>query len=568
MTTLREHIDRLDLGSWAALTKRTAQAAVEAAEANGRQAPAQLAAVAAMSESELIDNYRNSARQQTRRPLTLRQRLTDANHQHRLARQAADKATQDAHDAKSDATAARAEAQAATAGAEEAREATRTAREELARKALQRTIQSRADQQLLEELRAQLAKAEADTTAAYANAAESVKVAEAAKEREVAALDKFAKQGSQLAGDQRRVQAALDEAQSTIESLRGELERARAESAAQIAAVTERAAAAEQRAEERSAERTADRQEAEREIGRLRAEIDRIRSDAQTEIATANQRAMDASNEAHARMAERSRDRSDAQQAMGALQSHLTRARQSASEEIIQAQEQAALAIAAAGQNMDATIEQARADARRQVSDAHQQVEKAHQLLADTRQQLEAAEQARRRAEAATDDLRADTEANFLAAGLGLVIPVPSAEIRLAAHRIEHALTVLHQVDFTVAVRMSEQLAGERPIDVGGVRDLIRAAQTQLTALTRELQGLPSKLRNHDDQAAEAGQYAHAAGAACRAMLLRIAASAEKLREHGHIGEALDAVIDMLYRPEVQQFVPEWRTDPSLPTQP
>ena len=136
----------------------------------------------------------------------------------------------------------------------------------MARKELQRTVESREAQQELENLRNDLAKAQADVTAAYANAAEAAKVAEAAKEREVAALDKFAQQGAQLAGEQREVQTALDKSRSEVEELRAELDRVRADAGTQIAAAVEKATAAEQRAEERIAERAADRQESEAEL--------------------------------------------------------------------------------------------------------------------------------------------------------------------------------------------------------------------------------------------------------------------------------------------------------------
>jgi colicin import membrane protein len=567
VTTLREHIDRLDLQTWAALTRRTAQAAVQAAQQAGRPAPAHLAKVAAMSEAELIDNYRTNAGQGTRRLPTLRQRLNEANYQRQVARQAKARAVQDKEDAISDARAARVEAASAAAAAEEARETARTARDELARKELERTVQSRTHQQQLEDLRTQLAKAEADTTAAHANAAESAKVAEAAREREAAALDKFAKQAAQLAGEQRQVQTALDEALSTIGSLRTQLERERAESATQLAAVTERANAAEQRAQERLAERTADREEAEREMGRLRAEIERTRSDAEAEIASAKQRALDANNEAHTRMTERAADRTAAAETIGRLQSHLAEARNTASEQVTEAREQAALAIAAAGQNMDARIEKVRAEARREVSDANAQVATAHELLADTRRQLEAAEGARQHAEAAAAALRADPETRKQAADQGLTVPVPSAEIRPAALRIEHALAVLHQVDYMIAVRMAAHLPGERPGDIGDLRDVARAAQTELGELSQELRELPARLINQEDRAAAATHYAHAARAACRGILLRIAANAEDLQEHGRANEALAPVIEMLYRPEVHDFVPEWRTTQPSPTQ-
>jgi SWI/SNF-related matrix-associated actin-dependent regulator 1 of chromatin subfamily A len=561
VTTLRDHIDRLDLRAWASLTKRTAQSVVEAAERTGQSPPAQLAAVAKMSESELIDNYRTNSRQHTRRAPTVRQRLTEANHQRELARQATASAVQDRTDAKAEAKAACAEAEAAAAAADEAREIARTAREEVARKELQRTVESRATQQELEKLRADLAKAQADVTAAYANAAEAAKVADAAKEREVAALDKFAKQGAQLAGDQREVQTALDKSRSEVQELRAELERVRADAATQIAAAVQKATAAEQRAEERIAERAADRQESEAEVNRLRGEVGRVRSDAEAELAAANERASAAKNEAHQRMTERAADRTAAEQKLSELEGHLVRARANASDEIIQAREQAALAIAVAGQNMDATIERARADARRQVVDAHEQVAKAHQLLGDTRQQLSEAVEARRRAEAAADELRADAKIKERALGQSLAIPIASTEIRPAARHIENALTVLHQIDYIVEVSLAEGAEADRPVDPDTVRNLARMAQLQLAGLTQEFASLPARFANHDAQAAAATHYVQAAAGACRAILLRIAATAELLQNQDRETEALAAVIDMLYEPEVQQLVPEWIID-------
>ena len=57
------------------------------------------------------------------------------------------------------------------------------------------------------------------------------------------------------------------------------------------------------------------------------------------------------------------------------------RARSNASDEIIQAREQAALAIAVAGQNMDATIERARAEAADKWVRLTSRLPGAHQLL-------------------------------------------------------------------------------------------------------------------------------------------------------------------------------------------
>jgi hypothetical protein len=249
------------------------------------------------------------------------------------------------------------------------------------------------------------------------------------------------------------------------------------------------------------------------------------------------------------------------------LQGKVARARANASEEVIQAREQAALAIAVAGQNMDATIERARADARRQVGEAHEQVAKAHQLLGDTRQQLTEAVQARRRAEAAADELRAEAEIKERSLGQSLAIPIASPEIRPAARRIENALTVLHQLDYIVEVSLAEKVEADRPVDPDTVRNLARMAQLQLAGLTQEFTALPARFANHDAQAAAATHYAQAAAGACRAILLRIAATAELLQNQDRETEALAAVIDMLYEPEVQQLVPEWIIDENSPGQ-
>ena len=60
MSTLRQHIDDLDIRTWATLTKRTAERAVAAAAQAGQEPPPPLAAVAAMSEAELIENRRKN----------------------------------------------------------------------------------------------------------------------------------------------------------------------------------------------------------------------------------------------------------------------------------------------------------------------------------------------------------------------------------------------------------------------------------------------------------------------------------------------------------------------------
>ncbi len=55
MTTTMRHITDLGVDEWAALTRRAAVEAVEAAQRRGRTPPAELAAVAAMSERQLVE---------------------------------------------------------------------------------------------------------------------------------------------------------------------------------------------------------------------------------------------------------------------------------------------------------------------------------------------------------------------------------------------------------------------------------------------------------------------------------------------------------------------------------
>ena len=55
MTATMQHITDLGVDEWAALTRRAAVEAVEAAQRHGRTPPTELAAVAAMSERQLVE---------------------------------------------------------------------------------------------------------------------------------------------------------------------------------------------------------------------------------------------------------------------------------------------------------------------------------------------------------------------------------------------------------------------------------------------------------------------------------------------------------------------------------
>jgi len=312
VTTLRDHIDGLDTQTWAALTKRAAERAVAAAQQLGREPPAELTAVAAMSEAQLVEHRQKSTWKAERRRLTGRMKVIEAEHQRALAQRRANEAEQDKDDALADAAAARIEAQAAAA------------------------------------------------------------VAEAAREREGAALNEIARKSVQHTTELRKAKAALEESQAAVEKLRGELEEVRTDAAAKIAAAVEQASAAQQRARQRMAERAADRSEARAELERLRSENEKVRADAEAEVAAAHEQVRAAEDRANQRMAERAADRVSARETLEQLQTHLDRARTNAAAQVDTAREQAALAIATAQEGMDEVIARVRAETQQQVDEAVQ----------------------------------------------------------------------------------------------------------------------------------------------------------------------------------------------------
>ncbi|MGZ6780565.1 MAG: hypothetical protein ACXVGO_16425, partial [Mycobacterium sp.] len=79
--------------------------------------------------------------------------------------------------------------------------------------------------------------------------------------------------------------AAAAAHERSLQQLRGELEKVRADADAEIAANRERAAAAEARAQQRTAERTSASEAAEQAAQELRGELERVRADAAAEVA-------------------------------------------------------------------------------------------------------------------------------------------------------------------------------------------------------------------------------------------------------------------------------------------
>ncbi len=537
MTTLRDHIDSLDTQTWAALTKRTAERAVAAAQQLGREPPAELTAVAAMSEAQLVEHRQKSTWKAERRRLTGRMKVIEAEHQRAQAQRRANEAEQDKDDALADAAAARVEAQAAAAAAEVASERARAALDELVSKELQRMGERRESQANLDRLAVELDQVRADATAARAEAVESAAVATAAREREGAALDEIARKGVQHTTELRKAKAALEESQAAVEKLRGELEEVRTDAAAKIAAAVEQASAAQQRARQRMAERAADRSEAQAELERLRSENEKVRADAETEVAAAHEQVRAAEDRANQRMAERAADRVSARETLEQLQTHLDRARTNATAQVDTAREQAALTIAAAQEGMDEVIARVRAE---------------------TQQQVDEAVQARARAEADADRIRAQAQIAQAPAAQGLTIPIPGSEVRPATRLIENALTALHQINYILEVGMAEEVEAQIPLDVELVATLARAVRRQAKDLRQEFVELPARF-SVDSQVAASTSYVAAAAEACQALLRRIGSAAQQLRprDASPDAEVIATVMTMLADPHVQELVPE-----------
>jgi colicin import membrane protein len=541
MTALRRHINELDMPAWASMTKRTAQRAVAAAEQAGRKAPPRLLAIAAMSETELIEARRQSMWAPTRKAPTLKQLLLESQVSRSLAVQQAESAEHDARDSRAEVRAARAEAEHAASNADDARNRARLATEELLRKELQYAAERRETASAIELLRDQLAQAQALATGARKDAQESAAAAKAAREREAAALDKYARQGAQLAGAQRKVETALQKSQASEEKMRAELDQVRSDTSAALAAAIERASAAEQRSEERLAERAADRRTAQITEERLQSELVKVRSNAETEIAAALERAKAAENRALQRMSERTADRAAAQGTIAQLQAHLERARANAIDEIQTAREQAALTLSKEKERLDRQLAQVRSVAQRQVNEATDARDRAENALGRQREE-------RRKARTPSGGV--------------LSIPVPAQALRPAAKRIENTLTALHQIDYILEVGMAEQIAAEIPLDVKLVDFLTRSVLEQAEHLIDEFTGLPSRFSVEADAMA-AAEYVEAAVASCQDFLSRISSASASLanRRGEHEVEALGAVRRMLSDPRVRGLFPERSSD-------
>jgi colicin import membrane protein len=334
MTSTRQHIEDLDPEKWAALTKRAADAAVQAGQRLGRRPPPELVAATALSERELVEHRARGGPAQKRKSAVMR--LVAADHLRVLAENQAREADQNRQDAEARTAVARDEADESARAVASAREETRAAQTRAARIDRDRGAAGIAAQKVLEEVRAELERVRAESAAELAKAREQVSAAQERAEERIA---------------ERAAEKAT--AEHAAELLRGELERVRADATAEVAAATEQANAADERAQQRMRERAAEKAAAQQELEEVRGELERVRADATADVAAARGQASGEIAAAHrSAQDEVSRARAEAAEAVAGAQAEVQRIRADAESE-----------IAAARQTAQAEVAQARAEA-------------------------------------------------------------------------------------------------------------------------------------------------------------------------------------------------------------
>jgi hypothetical protein len=272
MTSLQSHIEGLGVDEWASLARRAAVEAVEATKRRGKTPPAELLAVAGLTERQLLDRRaRNGPARQRLSPVM---QLVEADHLRRMAEGRAQSAHQDKLEAEAAAAAARVEADESARTADAARAQLRTAQQQVAEKDLERAAEraaaAEAHERGIAQVRAELEKLRADTQAEVA----------AVRERAAAAESRAEQRTTERT-------AASEAAEKLVQQVRAELEQVRADSEAVVTAARERAIAADARAQQRAAERTATTEAAEQTAQQLRGEVKRVRAEADAEIAAA-----------------------------------------------------------------------------------------------------------------------------------------------------------------------------------------------------------------------------------------------------------------------------------------
>lgn len=398
-------------------------------------------------------------------------------------------------------------------------------------------------------------QAEQDKKDAEAAAEAARKEAEQAARDLTAARERTREVEAEAARERAEWAAERATAQQAMEQVRDALERLRADTAAQLATANEQLKAAEARAEQRLTERADERKAAESALEQVRAELERVRADTAAELAKAAEQVSAAEARAEQRITERAAERATAQQALSQAQSELERVRADAEAEVAAARGQAAGEIAAAHQAAEADVSRARAEAETAVAQARTEVEQiraeADNAVAQARTELE-----RVRASAAAEVAAAQAHASQeIAAALAqpqlLTIPIPPLGVGTHTGYIEHAVSVLRQIDYVLEAGLAEDGRPRTPIDVALVRSLVSTAQEQAGDLADQLRNLPSRY-SAQWQVEAAESYAGAATNAYGGLLQRIATATEQLRQYSHQyddginAEVVDLVSQML----------------------
>ena len=429
MTTTRQHIEDLEPTKWAGLTRAAAAESIETSRRLGLEPRPETIALAAQTEAELVEHRSKGGPAEKRLSMVMQLVAAD----------------------------------------QRSREAQRLARE---------AHQGRLD-------------AEATATIARADADESARVAQKARERARAVQADSAKKDRERAREH-----AAD--QHAVQLARDETEQVRADSAAEMAAAQERARAAEERAEQRTNERTAERLAAETKLQELQAQLDTLRADSAAEVAAARERVRAAEERAEQRMAERAADRAAAEEAAARLRAEVNRVRADAAAEI----------AAARGQ-------------------ARAEVDNARRYAEDTLRQA-------REVAAATP-----TPASGL-----LTIPIAPVQVRPQIGPIEAAVDALYRIDYLLETGLAPE---QPPVDINHLRSLTQTVQEHARKLASELENLPRRFANQTDVDA-AASYANAAGSAYTVLLQRIEQATERLRSRNvdqavEIAEAISTMV-------------------------
>ena len=268
MTTTRQHIEDLDVDTWATLTRRAAVDALAAAERLGMQPRAESVALAGMSERELVEHRQRNGPPVPRRSLAMQ--LVEADHLRRVAEEQAREAHQGRLDAEAAASIARGEAGDSARVAAAASERLRAVEAEAARRDAERTAERAVDQKALQQAQTEIERVRAGAAAEVAAAEEKVRAAE-------------------VRAEQRSTERATERAtgEEAVQRARGELEKVRSDAAAEVAAARGQAsgdvAAAREAAD---AEVAAARQAAAAEIAHWRAHAADMERWARAEVST------------------------------------------------------------------------------------------------------------------------------------------------------------------------------------------------------------------------------------------------------------------------------------------